>query len=159
MGKFCVGARTLGWCKFPNGLSHSAESWYCLRLGVQLWLHSGLSVLCHVTLQLLGLLHSMVASFQKGTFWDFPSSPVVKNLSSNARDMGSIPGFGRSPGEEKGYPLQYSGLENSMVSIVHGITKSRTRLSNFHFTSMGGSQYLPLESGAKAWSWKCTWKE
>ena len=39
----------------------------------------------------------------------------------------------RSPGEGKGYPLQYSGLENSMVCIVHGVTKSRTQLSNFHF--------------------------
>ena len=43
-----------------------------------------------------------------------------------------IPVFGRSPGEEKGYPLQYSGLENSMDCIVHGIAKSWTRLSNFH---------------------------
>ena len=46
-----------------------------------------------------------------------------------------IPWKGRSPGEEKGYPLQYSGLENSMDCIVHGVTKSRTRLSDFHFTS------------------------
>ena len=43
------------------------------------------------------------------------------------------PGLGRSPGEGKGYPLQYSGLENSMDSIVHGVTKSRTQLSDFHF--------------------------
>ena len=39
-------------------------------------------------------------------------------------DLGSIPGLGRSPGDGKGYPLQYSGLENSMDSIVHGITES-----------------------------------
>ena len=45
---------------------------------------------------------------------------------------GSVPGLGRSPGEAKGYPLQYSGLENSMDCIVHGVTKSWTRLSNFH---------------------------
>ena len=45
-----------------------------------------------------------------------------------------IPGLGRSPGEGKGYhPLQYSGLENSMDCKVHGVTKTRTRLSNFHF--------------------------
>ena len=43
-----------------------------------------------------------------------------------------IPGLGRSPGEGKGYPLQYSGLENSMDCIVHGITKSWTQLSDFH---------------------------
>ena len=44
-----------------------------------------------------------------------------------------ILGLGRSPGEGKGYPLQYSGLENSMDCIVHGVAKSQTRLSNFHF--------------------------
>ena len=48
-------------------------------------------------------------------------------------DLGSIPELGRSPGEKNGYPLQYSGLENSMDSIVHGVAKSWTRLSNFHF--------------------------
>ena len=44
----------------------------------------------------------------------------------------SIPVLGRAPGEGKGYPLQYSGLENSMDCIVHGVTKSRTQLSDFH---------------------------
>ena len=44
-----------------------------------------------------------------------------------------IPGLGRSPGEGNGYPLQYSGLENSMGPIVHGVAKSQTRLSGFHF--------------------------
>ena len=39
-------------------------------------------------------------------------------------DLGSIPGLGQSPGEGKGYPLQYSGLENSMICIVHGVTES-----------------------------------
>ena len=42
-------------------------------------------------------------------------------------------GLGRSPGEGKGYTLQYSGLENSMDCVVHGVAKSRTRLSDFHF--------------------------
>ena len=45
----------------------------------------------------------------------------------------SIPGLGRSPGEGKGFPLQYSGLENSMDCIVHGVTKSWIQLSDFHF--------------------------
>ena len=44
-----------------------------------------------------------------------------------------ILGLGRSPGEGKGYPLQYSGLENSMDYTVHGVTKSQTRLSDFSF--------------------------
>ena len=61
---------------------------------------------------------------------------VVKNLPANAgdiKDAGSIPGLGRSYGEGKCYPLQYSGLENSMDFIIHGVTKSQTRLSDFHF--------------------------
>ena len=44
----------------------------------------------------------------------------------NAGDMGLILGLGRSPAEGKGYPLQYSGLENSMNCTVHGVTKSLT---------------------------------
>ena len=47
-------------------------------------------------------------------------------------DLGSLPGSGRSPGEGNGFSLQYSGLENSMDCVVHGVTKSQTRLSNFH---------------------------
>ena len=42
-------------------------------------------------------------------------------------------GWEDSPGEGKGYPLQYSGLENSKDCIVHGVAKSQTRLINFHF--------------------------
>ena len=42
--------------------------------------------------------------------------------------------MGRAPGEGKGYPLWYSGLENSTDYIVHGVAKSQTRLSDFHFT-------------------------
>ena len=49
-------------------------------------------------------------------------------------DLGSIPGLGRSPGKGKGYPLQYSDLENSMYCIVHGVRKSWIWLSNFHFS-------------------------
>ena len=56
---------------------------------------------------------------------------LVKNPPHNAGDLGSVSGFGRSPREGKGYPLQYSGLENSMDCIVHGVTKSQTRLNNF----------------------------
>ena len=50
----------------------------------------------------------------------------------NAGDLGSSPGLGRSPGEGKGYPLQDSGLENSVDCKVHGVAKRRTRLSDFH---------------------------
>ena len=50
-----------------------------------------------------------------------------------AGDLGLIPGLGRSPGKGKGYPHQYSGLENSMDCVVHGVAQSQTRLSDFHF--------------------------
>ena len=46
----------------------------------------------------------------------FPCGSAGKESACNARDLGSIPGLGRSPGEGKGYPLQCSGLENSMDS-------------------------------------------
>ena len=63
-----------------------------------------------------------------------PCGSAGKESAHNAGDLGSIPGLERSPGEGKGYPLQYSGLENSMDCIDHGVAKSRTRPSDFHFT-------------------------
>ena len=58
---------------------------------------------------------------------------VGKESACDAGDPGSIPGLGRFAAEGKGYPLQYSGLENSMDCIVHGVSKSWKRLSDFHF--------------------------
>ena len=52
----------------------------------------------------------------------------------NVGDLSSIPGLGRSPGEGNGYPLRYSGLENSTECIVHGVMKGGTRLSDSHFS-------------------------
>ena len=63
----------------------------------------------------------------------FSCSSAGKESTCNAGHLGSIPRLGRSPVEGKGYPLQYSGLENSMDSIVHGVAKSQTQLSDFHF--------------------------
>ena len=68
-------------------------------------------------------------------FSGFPCGSAGKESACNAGDLGLIPGLGRSPGEGKGYLLQYSGLENSMDCIVQGVAKSWMRLSNFHFTS------------------------
>ena len=70
---------------------------------------------------------------------------MVKNLSANAGDLGSIPGLGRSPGEGKGNSLQYSGLENSMGrgdwrAPVHGVTKSQTQLSSHRDRCVGGRE-------------------
>ena len=67
----------------------------------------------------------------------FPDSSVGKESACNEGDLGLIPGLGRSPGEEKGYPLQYSGLENPMGCIVYGVLKSQTKLSNFHVDTHG----------------------
>ena len=69
-------------------------------------------------------------------FLGFSCGSVGKESTCNAGDLGSIHRLGRSPGEPNGYPLQYSGLENSMDYIVHGVTKSWTRLRDLHFTSL-----------------------
>ena len=58
----------------------------------------------------------------------FPGGSVVKNLPANAEDMGSVPGWGRSPGEGNGNPLKYSCLGNPMDrgawwATVHGVAK------------------------------------
>ena len=58
----------------------------------------------------------------------FPCSLAGKESACNEGDLGLIPGLGRSPGEGKRYPLQYSGLENSTVYIVNGVAKSWTWL-------------------------------
>ena len=61
-----------------------------------------------------------------------PCLSAGKESACNVGDLGLIPVFGRAPEEGKGYPLWYSGLENSMDCIVHGGLKSQTRLSDFH---------------------------
>ena len=68
----------------------------------------------------------------------FSGGSDSKESACNAGDLGSIPGLGRSPGEGNGYPFQYSCLENSMdrgvqQATVHGVTKSQTQLSDYHF--------------------------
>ena len=65
---------------------------------------------------------------------------MVKNPPCNVGDLGLIPGLGRSPREGKGCPLQYSGLENSMDSIVLGVAKNWTRLSDFQFFRLEARQ-------------------
>ena len=96
------------------------------------------------------------------TFMGFPAGLVSKEATCNEGDLGAIPGLGGSPGEGNIYPLQYSGLENSMDCIVHGVTKSWTRLSDFH---IGGAndKNLPANTGDVRWgfhSWvkKIPWR-
>ena len=86
---------------------------------------------------------------------------LIPESTCNAGDLGLIPGLGKSPGKGKGYPLQYSGLENSMDCIVHGVAKSQTRLRDFHFTSLHWE--YPLEEGMTTHSgilaWRVPWTE
>ena len=79
---------------------------------------------------------------------------------SQAGDLGLIPRLGRSPGEGEGFPLQYSGLENSTGYVVHGVTKSWTQLCDFHF-------HFPLPVLNPAWTsgssqfmdcWSLAWR-
>ena len=83
-------------------------------------------------------------------FWGFPGGSDGKESACNAGDLGLSPGLGRSPGEGNGYPLQYSGLENSTdggawQATVHGVAESQTWLRNFYLlTHSSLSHYLAL---------------
>ena len=66
----------------------------------------------------------------------FPDSSVGKEYACNEGDPRLIPGLQRSPGEGKGYALQFCGLEKPVDNIVHGVAKSQTRLNDFHFHFM-----------------------
>ena len=63
-------------------------------------------------------------------FLSFPGALDGKESTCNVEDLGSIPGLGRSPREGKGYPFQYSTVENFTHCIVHGVANSWTQLSN-----------------------------
>ena len=84
---------------------------------------------------LAGNLQLSVPSLLKG----FPCGLAGKESACNARDLGLFPGLGRFPREGKGYPLQCSGLENSMDCIDHGVTKS-----DFHFTLLFKASFILL---------------
>ena len=70
----------------------------------------------------------------------YPCGSAGKESTCSAGGLGSIPGLGRSPGEGRGYPLQYSGLD----CTGHGVAKSRTRLSDFHFADKGTDSRVVL---------------
>ena len=76
-------------------------------------------------------LNDLLTSFILFVYGGFPGGLDDKESTCNAGDLGSNPGLGRSPGKENGYPLQYSGLENSMnrgawQATVHGVPNSQT---------------------------------
>ena len=100
-------------------------------------------------LALKGLLRSL------GRTQGFLGGSEVKASAWNAGDLGSIPGLGSSPGEGNGTPLPYFCLENPMEggawwATVHGVAKSRTRLSNFTFT-------FPACNSHRLEYWSCPW--
>ena len=84
------------------------------------------------------VLHCDVIYISLMTDEGFPCGSAGKESACNVGYLASIPGLGRSLGERKDYPLQCSGLENSMDCIVHGVAKSQMWLSYFHFI------HLPL---------------
>ena len=85
---------------------------------------------------------------------DFPGGSEGKASACKAGDLGLIPGLGRSPGEGNGNPLQYSCLENPMDggawwATAHGVTKSRTHLSNFTFTFKMTKTHIIASTGTR----------
>ena len=116
------------------------------RFHLFLWLNSILVCVCVCGPHLHSSIHPLVGTEQLFSYLSYGKSTIPsfnipffflgfhgglagKQSACNTGDLGSVPGLGRSPGEGKGYQLQYSGLENSMT--VHGVAKSWTRLSNF----------------------------
>ena len=92
-------------------------------------------VYIHVEIDFKELTH------MTGRPWWLSRSRICHNVGN----LGSVPGLGRSPGEGNGYLLQYSGLENSMDCRVHGVAKSQTQLSKFHFHMIVGLAILQFE--------------
>ena len=120
----------------------------------------------HCTTACADLLLGLIVYIGEAFLYEF-LSPLVKLveivrsitlvLPVEAEPLDVLLGLGRPPGEGKGYPLQYSGLENSMDCIVYGVAKSQTRPSNLHFSTtqesffhspsfLQGSQVLHLSS-------------
>ena len=83
-----------------------------------------------------------VHDLEDSILWASPVAQLVKNPRA-MWETWLIPGLGRSFGEGKGYPLQYSGLENSVDYIVHRVEKSQTGFSDFHFQTPSVDPHIP----------------
>ena len=83
-------------------------------------------------------------------FLGFPCDSAGKESACNVGDLGSIPGLGRSTGEGNSYPTQYSSLQNYTDWTVHGVAKSQTWLSDFHFTSVVRTHAFTAAEGASS---------
>ena len=86
----------------------------------------------------------------------FPDSSVGKESACNAGDLGLIPGLGRSPGGI-GYPLQYSGLENSRDCTVHGVAKSRNQMVTLCILFWVWLFFVTSVSVRHAVAYSCSW--
>ena len=75
-------------------------------------------------MDLHGKIISLVYNILSGLVMGFPCGSAGKESTCNEGDLGSIPGLGTSPGEGKDYPIQYPGLENSLDSVVYGVSNS-----------------------------------
>ena len=82
-----------------------------------------------------------------GSSLGFSGGSAGKESACNAEDVGLIPGLGRSPEEGTGCPLQYSGLENFMDCIVHGVAESQTRSSDSHWVLVVTRALLVVSCG------------
>ena len=101
-------------------------------VGISLWkgFHGWKEVLISSLLKEIG---STGLCLQPDIPLGFPGGSAGKESACNVGDLSSTPGLRRSPGIGNGYPFQYSGLENSIDCIVHGVAKSQTRLSDVNF--------------------------
>ena len=86
-----------------------------------------------------GSYGGFIPSFLRSLHTVFLCGSAAKESACNVGDLVLIPGWGRSPGEGKSYPLQYSGLENFMDCTVHGYNWTRLRYLHFHFTFIPSS--------------------
>ena len=106
-----------------------------LPMNIQSWFTLGLTGLISLQSKGFSRVFSSTNIWKHQFFSNLPSlwcsGSVGEESACNAGDLGSIPGLGKSSGEGKGYPSQYSGLENSMDCIIHGGAMSWTRLSDF----------------------------
>ena len=99
-------------------------TWRKWLLGCLLHSHRRAARICYVNVPLVKQVFWKTLWLPSS--WDFPCGSAGKESTCNAGDLGSIPGLGRSPGEGKGHPLQYSGLANSMDHTVCGVPESDT---------------------------------
>ena len=93
---------------------------------------------------LVGEIHWRSDRLPAPVFLGFPFDSAGKKSTHNVGDLCSAPGLGRYPGQGKGYPFQYSDLENSMDCIVHGFAKSQTFIFRNKKRERGGNTQLNI---------------